>query len=72
MTYEHPDSGTSIARVPSTYGALMCNAPNFAVEFFFPFLYSPKFGRYLFFFFFPSLNLDLFQSSSGIRFGIPV
>jgi hypothetical protein len=30
---------------------------------FFSFLYSPKFGRYLFLFFFPSLNLDLFQSS---------
>jgi hypothetical protein len=41
----------------------LCNAPNFAVEFFFSFLYSPKFGRYLFLFFFPSLNLDIFQSS---------
>jgi hypothetical protein len=49
----------------------LCNAPNFAVDFF-SFLYSPKFGCYLFFFFFPSLNLDLFQSFSGIRFGIPV
>jgi hypothetical protein len=39
---------------------------------FFSFLYSPKFGRYLFFFFLPSLHLDLFQSSSGIRFGFPV
>jgi hypothetical protein len=55
----------------STDPAQYCNAPNFAVEFF-SFLYSPKFGRYLFFFFFPSLNLDLFQSFSGIRFGIPV
>jgi hypothetical protein len=43
----------------------------FAVEFF-SFLYSPKFGCYLFFFFLPSPNLDLFQSSSGIRFGFPV
>jgi hypothetical protein len=40
------------------------------LNFFFSLL--AKFGRYLFFFFFPSLNLDLFQSSSRIRFGIPV
>jgi hypothetical protein len=38
---------------------------------FFSFLYSPKFGRYLFFFFLPSLNLDLFQSSSGNRLDFP-
>jgi hypothetical protein len=64
-------SAVKSLRVSYLLAARECNAPNFAVEFF-SFLYSPKFGRYLFFFFFPSLNLDLFQSSSGIRFGFPV
>jgi hypothetical protein len=48
-----------------------CNAPNFAVEFFL-FFTRQNSGVTLSFFFFPSLHLDLFQSSSGIRFGIPV
>jgi hypothetical protein len=43
----------------------------FAVEFFF-FSLLAKIRALPFLFLFPSLNLDLFQSSSGIRFGIPV
>jgi hypothetical protein len=42
----------------------------FAVNFFFSLL--AKIRALPFPFLFPSLNLDLFQSSSGIRFGIPV
>jgi hypothetical protein len=43
----------------------------FAVEFFF-FSLLAKIRALPFLFLFPSLNLDLFQSFSGIRFGIPV
>jgi hypothetical protein len=43
----------------------------FAVEFFF-FSLLAKIRALPFLFLFPSLDLDLFQSSSGIRFGFPV
>jgi hypothetical protein len=66
-----PDTWFAPPRPRTASPRTSCNAPNFC-SWIFSFLYSPKFGRYLFFFFFPSLNLDLFQSSSGIRFGIPV
>jgi hypothetical protein len=58
---------------PSVFTLILssCNAPNFAVNFFFLFFTRQNSGV-TFPFLFPSLNLDLFQSSSGIRFGFPV
>jgi hypothetical protein len=51
--------------------AVTCNALNLGVEFFF-LLSLTKFRRYPFSFLVPSLNLDLFQSYSGVWLGFPV
>jgi hypothetical protein len=48
-----------------------CNALNLGVEFFLLFSHQIQ-ALPLFFFLVPSLNLDLFQSYSGVWLGIPV
>jgi hypothetical protein len=48
----------------------ICNALNLGVEFFL--LFSHQIQALPFSFLVPSLNLDLFQSYSGVRLGIPV
>jgi hypothetical protein len=51
-------------------GVQSCNALNLGVEFFL--LFSHQIQALPFSFLVPSLNLDLFQSYSGVRLGIPV